>query len=162
MIYLYGHPRTGKSTLLQQLISQGLAGFDLDAKVLALAQKANPNIKSAAELFQKDQQLFFSLEKDILTSPAHLNQIVALGGFSLKHSPLPTGLIIYLKSPAELLFKRWQQKKPQALVGDPTAFYQKRHLHYLQTCHCILDSRLPNITQVIAFWQQNPPCDQVT
>ena len=68
MIYLYGHPCTGKTTLLKQLVELGFPGFDLDMLILTQAQKTSPMLKTPAELYQQDQKRFFAIEKKLLST----------------------------------------------------------------------------------------------
>lgn len=146
MILLYGHPRTGKSHLLQQI---GL-GQDLDALILQHAQGEQTSLK---HFFLNFPEQFQFLESHLLHQST--TKLMALGGSTLLRTSAPKGaLIIYLYTPYAILEKRWLTSKPAALEHQShQLFYEQRHLHYLKQADLILPSdsawNVENIKRII-------------
>ena len=154
MIYLYGHPRAGKTFLSRELSSSGLICEDLDQQVLQLAADFEPKL-SLRDLFQQQFDRFCQLERQVMTSDGKTKNILSLGGSTLTRTQAPNGLIVYIHCPLDILIKRWQIDPPAALPdNDYQNFYQMRHAHYLSVCHCILAVPNPIAHKAIIHWNK--------
>lgn len=150
MILLYGHPKTGKTHLLQQM---GW-GQDLDTLIWQHSQKRQASLK---DLFLNSPKQFQDLEHHALHQTP--TALMALGGSTLLRTvPPKEATVIYLHTPFEVLKKRWQISKPASLKDQaPHLFYDARHTHYLATAHLILPSssvwNIENIQRMVKIKQ---------
>ena len=137
-IYLIGMMGSGKTTSGRALAKlMGLGFVDLDERIMERTGR------SINDIFKSDGEPYFrKVEREVLMQvAAKQGQVVATGG-GVVLDPAngermrQTGLMIYLKTSAEVLWERVKHKKDRPLLGvqDPekalAGLYQTRLSYY--------------------------------
>lgn len=118
LIFLTGFMGSGKSTIGPILANTlGFEFIDIDKEIEAITKK------KIVEIFQNNEEKQFrKLESQILSKTSNFkNHIISLGGGTLLNPDnlklvLSTGILIYLKSDLENLFKRLRYKSDRPLL----------------------------------------------
>lgn len=118
LIFLTGFMGSGKSTIGPILANTlGFEFIDIDKEIEAITQK------KIVEIFQNNlEKEFRKLESEILRKVCNYNNyIISLGGGTITNPDnlkliLSSGILIYLKSDLENLFKRLRYKNDRPLL----------------------------------------------
>lgn len=118
LIFLTGFMGSGKSTIGPILANTlGFEFIDIDKEIETITQK------KILEIFQNNQEKEFrKLESEVLKKVCNYkNYIISLGGGTLTNPEnlklvLSNGILIYLKSDLENLFKRLRYKNDRPLL----------------------------------------------
>ena len=136
MIFLYGHPRCGKTTLMHQFGSYHV--IDLDEFMLELQNEYG----SIGEVYAENPQCFYDLEAKALRLALEQKPcVISLGGGTLLRNTV-SGKVIYLQQSLQVLRLRWQKDRPLTQMFADDAFYEERHLHYLHVSSLLWDNPL--------------------
>ena len=136
MIFLYGHPRCGKTTLMRQFESYHV--IDLDEFMLDLQN----NDDSISEIYAKNPKDFYDLEAKALRLALEQKPcVISLGGGTLLRNTV-SGCVIYLQQSLQVLRLRWQKDRPLTQMFADDVFYKERHLHYLHVSSLLWDKPL--------------------
>ena len=97
MIFLYGHPRCGKTTLMHQFGSYHV--IDLDEFMLELQNEYD----SIGEIYAENPQCFYDLEAKALRLALEQKPcVISLGGGTLLRNTV-SGKVIYLQQSLQVL-----------------------------------------------------------
>jgi shikimate kinase len=151
-IYLVGYRGAGKSTVGPLLAERLGWGFvDTDDEIIKATGR------SIADLFVDPGEAGFRVfETDVLTKcSAMLNHVVATGGGTVLRCEnrtifADTGIVVWLRAPAEVLFQRIQAdagsplRRPHLVAGgsleEVKTLLQVREPHYQSVAKIIIDT----------------------
>lgn len=156
-IALVGLPGSGKSTVGRQLARRlGLPFRDSDHEVEA---RIGCSIR---EFFEREGEAAFrDIEEQVIRELTQAGRgVLATGGGAVlrpanREQLRSTGCVIYLRSPAEELFRRLRHdsQRPLLRVADPLQklrdLYDERDPLYRETCHYVIETGRPSVSTLV-------------